>query len=157
MNIIYDIYNFIIKQYFYIFTKHYYQNTKIQEINDDSCIVYPNGRQEWWLNGNLHREDGPAIIFPDGTQSWWLSGNLHREDGPAVIHSDGTKVWFLNGDPHREDGPAIIWSNGYQEWWINGKHITKEVNDWAKERNVDLNNMSDVDKMILQTEIKMWK
>ena len=51
----------------------------------------------WRLNGNPHREDGPAVIHSDGTQEWWLNGHLHREDGPAVIHSDGTQEWCLNG------------------------------------------------------------
>jgi hypothetical protein len=119
--------------------------------------TYPSGRQEWLLNGKHHREDGPAIIFPDGFQSWWLNDKRHREDGPAVIYPNGTKKWYLNGKYHREDGPAYIGSDGTQEWYVNDKHITKEVNDWANERNIDLNNMSDMDKMILKIEMKMWK
>jgi hypothetical protein len=63
--------------------------------------------------------------------------------------SDGTQVWYLYGYLHREDGPAA------QEWYLNGKEITNEVNSWAKERNIDLNNMSDMDKMILKTELKI--
>ena len=31
--------------------------------------VYPNGDKEWWLNGKLHREDGPAIEDADGDKS----------------------------------------------------------------------------------------
>jgi hypothetical protein len=74
-----------------------------------------------------------------------------------TTYPDGTQAWFLNGKRHGEDGPAIIYSDGTQTWWLNGKHITKEVNNWANERNIDLNNMSDMDKMILKIEIKMWK
>jgi hypothetical protein len=73
------------------------------------------------------------------------------------ILPDGTKYWYINGKYHREDGPAYIGCYGTKYWYINGKHITKEVNTWAKERNIDLNNMSDADKMVLKTEIKMWK
>jgi hypothetical protein len=47
--------------------------------------------------------------------------------------------------------------NGTQTWWLNGVNITEEVTNWVKERNIDLNNMSDMDKMVLKTEIKMWK
>jgi hypothetical protein len=119
--------------------------------------TYKDGSQCWYLNGKLHREDGPAVIYPDGSQYWYLSGDLHREDGPAVIYPDGTKKWFLNDELHREDGPAIIWPDGSQEWWLNGKNITKEITNWAKERNIDLNNMSDMDKMVLKIEIKMWR
>jgi hypothetical protein len=68
------------------------------------------------------------------------------------------QVWYLNGKYHREDGPAYYLDpDGSQEWYLNDKEITKEVNDWANERNIDLNNMSDEDKMILKIEIKMWK
>ena len=36
--------------------------------------VYPDGVKQWWLNHNLHREDGPAIEYPDGHKQWWLNG-----------------------------------------------------------------------------------
>jgi hypothetical protein len=65
--------------------------------------------------------------------------------------------WYLNGDLHREDGPAVIYPDGTQRWYLNDKDITKDVTNWANERNIDLNNMSDMDKMILKIEIKMWK
>jgi hypothetical protein len=28
---------------------------------------------------------------------WYLDGNVHRTDGPAVEWADGDKSWFLNG------------------------------------------------------------
>jgi hypothetical protein len=65
-------------------------------------------------------------VYSNGTQKWWLNGKLHREDGPAIIHQNGTQTWWLNDKRHREDGPAIIWPNGTQEWWINGKNITED-------------------------------
>ena len=65
--------------------------------------VYPNGHKEWYLNGNLHREDGPAIEHPDGTKYWYLNGKLHREDGPAVEYPDGRKFWYLNGKEYTEE------------------------------------------------------
>ena len=120
------------------------------------CKISPDGSQYWHLNGVLHREDGPAIIYPDGTQYWYLNDKCHREDGPAVIYPDGIQAWYLNGERHREDGPAVIYSNGTQYWYLNGKHITDNVIDWANERNIDLNNMSEVDKMVLKIEMKMW-
>ena len=36
-------------------------------------------------------------IDADGTKMWWLNGKLHREDGPAAEYADGTKMWWLNG------------------------------------------------------------
>jgi hypothetical protein len=36
-----------------------------------STTVDSNGTQRWYLNGQLHREDGPAVILCDGTQRWF--------------------------------------------------------------------------------------
>ena len=33
----------------------------------------------------------------DGIKEWFLNGELHREDGPAFEWSDGDKAWYLNG------------------------------------------------------------
>ena len=47
------------------------------------------GNKRWYLNGELHREDGPAIEYVDGTKEWYLNGELHRKDGPAIEFSEG--------------------------------------------------------------------
>lgn len=68
-----------------------------------------NGRYEegeeicWYLNGKLHREDGPAFEVDDGTKSWFLNGVLHCEDGPAIEEPDGTKHWYMNGEEFTEE------------------------------------------------------
>jgi hypothetical protein len=54
--------------------------------------------KRWYLNGNLHREDGPAVEYADESKLWYLNDKLHREDGPAVEHANGSKYWYLNGD-----------------------------------------------------------
>ena len=59
-------------------------------------VVTDDGDQRWYLNDQLHREDGPAIIYADGSQYWYLNDQLHREDGPAVILADGAQYWCLN-------------------------------------------------------------
>ena len=59
--------------------------------------VYEHGDKYWYLNGKLHREDGPAIEYASGGKEWFLNGKLHREDGPAIERANGTKYWFLNG------------------------------------------------------------
>ena len=40
-------------------------------------------------------------IDDNGTKRWYLNGKMHREDGPAIEYADGTKYWFLNGVIHR--------------------------------------------------------
>jgi len=34
---------------------------------------YPHVRY-WYLNGKLHREDGPAVEYADGRREWWVNG-----------------------------------------------------------------------------------
>ena len=36
--------------------------------------LYFTGKKEWFLNGNLHREDGPAVEYANGTKYWCLEG-----------------------------------------------------------------------------------
>ena len=64
-----------------------------------------------------------CITDDDGTKRWYLNGELHREDGPAVERSNGSKFWYLNGKLHREDGPAREYANGTKEWYLNGQRI----------------------------------
>jgi len=33
----------------------------------------------------------------DGSKFWYLNGKLHREDGPAVERGNGYKEWYLDG------------------------------------------------------------
>ena len=61
-----------------------------------------------------------------GNKRWYLNGLLHREDGPAVEYLTGTKVWYLNGKYHREDGPAVEYADGNKEWWLNDTPYSKE-------------------------------
>ncbi len=58
--------------------------------------VYGNGDQIWRLDGERHRDDGPAFIGADGTQGWYQYGEWHRDDGPAWIKADGTKEYWFN-------------------------------------------------------------
>ena len=87
--------------------------------------VYDNGSKWWFLNDELHREDGPAVERADGTKWWYLNDDLHREDGPAIECASGTKEWYLNGERHREDGPAVEYASGSKEWYLNGKELSE--------------------------------
>jgi hypothetical protein len=60
--------------------------------------VDADGDKHWYLNGERHREDGPAVEFSGGNKAWYLNGKLHREDGPAVEYEDGRKYWYLNDE-----------------------------------------------------------
>jgi hypothetical protein len=57
--------------------------------NEPELKVSEDGTRVWYLNGELHRQDGPAIKCPNGHREWWLNGQLHRQDGPAIEYPDG--------------------------------------------------------------------
>ena len=42
--------------------------------------VSKDGDREWCLQGELHREDGPAVELANGDRSWWLHGENLSED-----------------------------------------------------------------------------
>lgn len=55
-------------------------------------------------NGCLHREKAPAKISPDGLVEYFYNGVLHRDDGPAVDYigkkedyPDFVPQYWLNG------------------------------------------------------------
>ena len=60
-----------------------------------------------------------------GTKRWYLDGKLHRVDGPAVEWADGSKYWFLNDKLHRVDGPAVEGFDGGKSWYLDGKCLTQ--------------------------------
>jgi hypothetical protein len=48
-------------------------------IDGDSqpAIELANGHTEWWEEGQLHRENGPAVIAMHGTwEEYWLHGDM---------------------------------------------------------------------------------
>jgi hypothetical protein len=63
----------------------------------NGLVIGTWGMQEWYLDDELHRTDGPAVIFPNGDTWWYQNGKLHRTDGPAMEYANGEKYWLLNG------------------------------------------------------------
>lgn len=61
-----------------------------------------------------------------GCKRWYVNGQLHREDGPAFISGNNTQYWFQYGLYHRLDGPAIIYTKGSPSWYIKGREYTKK-------------------------------
>ena len=92
--------------------------------------VYDDSK-EWRLNGQLHREDGPAVEWDNGTNEWFLNDKLHREDGPAIEYANGSKEWWLNGNLHRIEGPAVEYANGSKEWWLCDVRLSEQK--WKEE------------------------
>lgn len=91
----------------------------------------------YYLNGEPHREDGPAKNYSNGDESWFLYGKEHREDGLAIIWEHYT-AWWIDGKLHRLDCPAIEHSNGRKEWWISGVNFSEEeFNHWLSKKHLN--------------------
>jgi hypothetical protein len=65
-----------------------------------------------------------------GNKCHWLNGRVHRTDGPAIENSSGDRGWKLNGEWHREDGPAVEYINGTVAWYLN--HELLSFDEWLK-------------------------
>lgn len=46
----------------------------VPEVHVDSA-----GNRHYWLNGKLHRDDGPAIVFASGKHFWYLNGDSYYD------------------------------------------------------------------------------
>jgi hypothetical protein len=75
-------------------------------------VVDTEGEITWYVDGKLHREDGPAVERVDGGKIWYHHGVVHRTDGPAVIQAGDTKFWMLNGKIVDADGPGVELKDG---------------------------------------------
>jgi antitoxin component YwqK of YwqJK toxin-antitoxin module len=115
-------------------------------IQGKTYFSFPNGNllnEEYFTNGKLHREDGPASI------SYYNNGNIKSE------------AYYTNGKLHREDDPAII---GYDKdgnltckIYMNQGVFIKCINDGIHiEKNEECNcqNKSYTD---IRTCMTIWK
>ena len=61
--------------------------------------------QAWYnAEGQGHRSSGqPALIDAGGTKGWFVNGKLHRMDGPAIESANGNKTWLLFGEPYGDE------------------------------------------------------
>lgn len=79
-----------------------------------------------------------------GDVRWYLNGKLHRENGPAIERSDGLRQWFQHGTLHREDGPAVE-IEGSKEWWLNDEKLTEEeFKHWIEKKTLNESLQSDL-------------
>ena len=80
-------------------------------------------RNDYWL---LEQYNGVYDVDDYGIL-YYLNGNLHREDGPAAEYISGIKYWYINGKIHNLNGPACEWYDNIKFYYIEGKQYdTKE-------------------------------
>ena len=95
-------------------------------------------------------DGGGFYVYQKYVEFYDMNDNTHRLDGPATIYSNGALSWSKNNGYHRLDGPATIDSEGKTKWWINGNDITTNIKSWANDQDIDLNNLSDDDKVLIK-------
>jgi len=102
-------------------SKELYSFKSIDELPSNfSGICQINQDIMHYLNGKLHREDGPAVEEANGNKKWYQHHQLHRIDGTACEYNDNTELWYKDDKLHREDGgPDVTYPNGYQSWYVN--------------------------------------
>lgn len=66
------------------------------------------------------------IEFCERSKVWYVNGLVHKEDGPALIELCGIKAWYINGKLHRLNGPAVEYPDGKKQWWIENKTYSEE-------------------------------
>ena len=68
----------------------------------DMLIIKKNGIMEKCSNNYQNNcENGPAIIYPDGREEWRVNENLHRIDGPAMTDKKGNLYWYVHGKEYK--------------------------------------------------------
>ena len=76
--------------------------------NYDTKSTNKFGDIYYYLNGRIHRTDGPAIDRANGSKEYWINGKRHRVGKPAVTIIEVNRCrYYINGELHRIDGPAI--------------------------------------------------
>ena len=90
---------------------------------DGPAVILGDGTEQWFYEGALHREDDePASVLSTGEREWYRNGVQHRDDDkPAVIHPDGSTIYIVDGLLHRGGGKAAVaYASGHTEWWVSG-------------------------------------
>ena len=113
--------------------KIYYKDKEmtIRHHRDGPAVEDADGGKAWYVDGKLHRLDGPAIEGTlvegaGGYEAWYVDNKRHRLDGPAVEGAGGYKAWWVDNKRHRLDGPAVEYVHGNKQWFVDGKELTEE-------------------------------
>lgn len=105
--------------------KEWYLDGKLHRA-DGPAVEQVNGYKAWYIKGQRHRVDGPAVER-GRYKAWYINGERHRVDGPATVYSNGDRLWFFKGRLHREDGPAVEYTDGSKKWCYNGVETTELI------------------------------
>jgi hypothetical protein len=100
-------------------------------------------REEYRIEGQLHRPDGPASLEyceTTGRQlfaAYFHLGQMHRDGHPACCYYDDSgrlisEYWYCHGELHRDGAPAVIKRDAdsvslFESYWRRGQQISVTV------------------------------
>src|SRR6218665_3906555 len=77
----------------------------------DASVMTPRADGGWkWRNAkaNWPRVGAPAVMVGDGERiEYYKDGRLHRDDGPALTYKDGREYWYKYRLLHPDRVPPI--------------------------------------------------
>jgi hypothetical protein len=100
-------------------TRKHYVNGKLHRSDGPALECLRTGTKVYYEHGRTHRDGGRPAYVAKGRMEYWVNGVKHRVDGPAVVTLN-EEIWYVNGEKHREDGPAYVNKHGLEEWYTNG-------------------------------------
>lgn len=119
----------------------------------DKPAITQTDFEAWYLDGELHREDGPAVVDQVGSQSWFLKGQRHREGGPARTSMYGEQYWYQNNKLHCQDGPSYLYVPNLPNFDLRKyKEAAQEIFKWEKSQG----SKTPHDHEDLQLPLRMW-
>ncbi len=59
-------------------------NKTIKQGNNVEIVEYSDGSKEWYKDGKLHREDGPACEYTNGIKEYWINGEIQKVEWPEI-------------------------------------------------------------------------
>ncbi len=83
--------------------------------------------EEYWVNGNLHREnDLPAVIFNDVNihLNWFKNGKLHREKNKPSIINGNFFYYHNDGELYKSE---IVYNSKITNWIINNPFMLSGI------------------------------
>ena len=83
---------------FKYFDGYYISDSKAAYYNLDGTYKDKTGIIQSFVNGKLHKSNGPAVEWPDGSSAWYINGKLHIIDGAAYETDSGYKSWYIDGN-----------------------------------------------------------
>jgi len=84
----------------------------------------------------------------NASEEWFFNGNLHRENDLPAYTYNGDKYWYKHGERHRTNGPAVECDDGCLQWWLNGKrYLTQQDHELALNPHKEL-TIAEIEKKL---------